>query len=393
MRKFLRKYLRKPSRLRSGPGAPAAEATTDATDTATLNLVLRNDTGAAQLYAHITGTDDKGLVLLAADGTTQLRPPSPSSTLQPVGADYAIAVGGRGATRTVKVPRLSGARIWFCRDRALTFFVNPGPSLVEPSATNPSDPNYGLDWAFCEFTWNQQQLYANVSYVDFVGLPISLSLVTGSGAVKSVPGMPAGRGWDKLVVRGADGKPLRALSPVAGGVLVPGLFDGYYQPYVDAVWAKYAKEDLTVDTQFKWGKVTGRVGADGQTLTFSSGGGSFGKPSAADIFSCSTGPFAGGSGVSDEQLNVGARLAAALNRSTLAANPQQPEGERVDAYYREAITNHYARICHETSVQGRGYAFPYDDVGPSTGKDQSGFVNDPNPQELTIGVGKPLEGS
>ncbi|PHH84969.1 hypothetical protein CDD83_1102 [Cordyceps sp. RAO-2017] len=371
---------------------------------ATLDVVLRNDTGAAQLYAHITGSDDKGLVMMAADGKTVHRPVSPSGTLQPVGADCTIKVGSPGSARTVRIPRISGARIWFAKDKPLIFFVNPGPALVEPSATNPTDPNYDLDWAFCEFTWNQQELYANVSFVDFVGLPISLELQTGDGHVKKVPGLPSdglekvcakleeqarhdGRGWNKLVIRGSGGAALRALSPNAGGVLQPGLFDGYYQAYVDSVWAKYAAEDLTVDTQFTWGRVKGRV-RDGK-LTFE-GVASFDKPSAVDIFSCSTGPFAGGPGVTPERLNLGARIVAALNRSTLLVNANQPEGERVELYYRERVTNHFARICHQTSVEGRGYAFPYDDVSSSTGVDQSGFVNDPNPRQLTVGVGRPL---
>lgn len=381
-----------------------------------LDIVLRNDTGAARLYAHITGSDQAGLVLVGADGKTTYRPASPAGTLHPLGADCSILVGGPGSSRRVQVPRMAGARIWFCKDRPLTFYVNPGPALVEPSATNATDPNHDVEWGFCEFTWNQQELYVNVSFVDFVGLPISLRLATAGGKVKTVPGLPSdglervsarleeqarrdGKGWDKLVVRDkGGGRVLRALSPNAGAVLAPGLFDGYYQAYVDAVWAKYAASDLTVDTQFKWGRLKGRVDkADGK-LTFAgsgqggSSGAKFGKPSAGDIFSCSTGPFAGGAGVTEEQLNIGARLAAALNRSTLLDNADQPGGEKVETYYRQPVTNHFARICHEVSVEARGYAFPYDDVGPSDGKDQSGFVNDPNPKELTVCVGKPLAG-
>ncbi|RDA93355.1 hypothetical protein CP533_0330 [Ophiocordyceps camponoti-saundersi (nom. inval.)] len=381
----------------------------------TLDVVLRNDTDdATELYAHVTGSDDKGLVLITADGKTLYRPASPGSTLQPLAADCAIKLGGRNGSRVVKMPRISAARIWFSKARPLTFFVNPGPALVEPSATNTSDANYDLDWGFCEFTWNENELYANVSFVDFVSLPISLQLVTGNGAVKTVPGLLSdgrerigaaleqqaardGRGWDKLVIRRAGdyATPLRVLSPNAGGVLVPGLFDGYYQDYVDAVWRKYAAEDLTVDTQFTWGKVRGRVRpSDGRLVFTGPGGSSFTRPTAADVFSCSTGPFAAGSGgdASEQmlRLNIGARLAAALNRSTLMANTDQPDSEKVENYYQGSVTNHYARACHEAAVEGRGYAFPYDDVGPAGGKDQSGFVNDPNPRLLTVAVGRPL---
>ncbi|GAO16446.1 uncharacterized protein UV8b_06378 [Ustilaginoidea virens] len=372
---------------------------------ATLNVVLRNETGASQLYAHITGRDEHGIVMLSSDGKTPHHPPSPSDTLQPVGADCAIAVGAHGASRTVSIGRISGARIWFCKDQPIRFFVNPGPALVEPSATNPADANYNLAWGFCELTWNEQQIYANVSFVDFVSLPVSIQLKTGGGSVKTVAGLPSdgldrvcdaladqaradGKAWDRLVVKSPSGANMRALSPNSGGVLSPDLFEGYYAPYVDAVWEKYASEDLTVNTQFRWGDAVGRVGKDGK-LAFD-GVGSFDKPAASDVFSCSTGPFAAGPGVSEEMLNLGARIAAALNRSTLLANSRQPEGETLGSYYKDAVTNHYSRICHLVSVQGRGYAFPYDDVGPSSGEDQSGFVNDPDPQELTVCVGRPL---
>jgi hypothetical protein len=371
----------------------------------TIDVVLKNNTNSPNLFAHITGQDGRGLVLLQADGRSLYHPGSPGGTLQPLGADCAINVGGPGQSRTLTVPRIFGARVWFCKDRPLTFLLNPGPALVEPSATNPADPNYNADWGFAEFTYNQYELYANVSYVDFVSLPVSLRLETASGTVKSVDGMPAGalqavserllqqgardgKGWDRLVIRSPSGETLRALSPNSGAVLIPGLFDGYFQPHVDAVWDKYRNENLVVNSQFTWGDVTGRVGGDG-LLTFSNDGGSFAKPSARDIFSCNSGPF-DHSGASQLKLNIGARISAALNRSTLLINPRQPEGERVETYYRDAVTNHYSRAVHEVAINGRGYAFPYDDVGSSNGVDQSGFVNDPNPRVLTIAIGAPL---
>lgn len=373
----------------------------------TLSIVVKNNTSAPQLYAFVTGTAAQGLFFLRSDGVTPYYPASPSSTLQPLSQNCAVAVGGPGQSRTLTVPQLAGARIWFSQAKPLTFLLNPGPAVVEPSSTNAADPNYGVQWAFCEFTLNTSELYVNVSYVDFFSIPVSLQLENGAGKVTSVPGMPKGAldsictqlkaqaakdgaGWDKLVVQ-SGGSNLRALSPNSGSVMFPGLFDGYYQPYVDAVWKKYQAADLTVNTQFQdWGNVVGRVDAAGKKLVFPSGYGSFAKPAAVDIFSCDSGPFAGGSGVTAQQLNVGARLAAALNRSTLLNGGQQPEGEDVDQYYTEKVTNHYSRICHAVSVGGRGYAFPYDDVGKTGGVDQSGFLSDGDPKVLTIGVGAPL---
>nr|WP_282206407.1 beta-1,3-glucanase family protein [Kitasatospora fiedleri] len=63
------------------------------------------------------------------------------------------------------------------------------------------------------------------------------------------------------------------------------LFSGYFEPYVDQVWSKYASTDLRIDTQYTWGAFTGRV--SGNTLTFP-GAGSFAKPSTLAIFSAAT---------------------------------------------------------------------------------------------------------
>ena len=371
---------------------------------ATLPIVFKNNTSSPNLFAHITGRDSQGVFILSADGSTPYRPVSPTEILQPLAVDCAIAVGAPGVSRTVQIPHLFGARIWFCKDRPLTFLLNPGPAVVEPSATNPTDPNYEADWGFCEFTWNEQQLYVNVSYVDFVSLPIELVLENGKGVVTRVPGLPTGgldavcdklvqqgqadgKGWDRLVIKNKDGHNLRALSPNAGMVMWPDLFTNYFNPIVDAAWKKYETTDLTVNTQVQaWGNAIGRV--SNNQLVFPPDGGSFSKPSARDIFSCNSGPFEHRPDATEKILNIGARLAAALNRSTLARNSVQPEGEQVSAYYQDAVTNHYSRVCHEVTVGGRGYAFPYDDVGPSQGQvDQSGFLNDGDSKVLTVGVG------
>ena len=276
--------------------------------------------------------------------------------------------------------------------------LNPGPALVEPSVTNESDPNYEVYWDFCEFTYNSFQLFVNITYVDFVSLPIALQLENTSGLVTTVAGTPSngldsvcsaltaqsavdGAGWKDLIVKDpATGANLRAISPNAGIVMNNALFNGYFQAYVDQVWAKYATTSLQVDTQASYGVVSGKVDSS-SNLAFGDAG-SFPQPSAADIFSCSTGAFAVGT---DEMANIAARLAAAFNRSTLLINSNQPDGEVVSTYYADPVTNHYARIVH--AVSKTGYAFPYDDVGPSEGADQSGSLFDPNPKLLTVTVG------
>lgn len=85
------------------------------------------------------------------------------------------------------------------------------------------------------------------------------------------------------------------------------LLSGYYQPYVDQAWSKYTNTDLKIDTQGQWGVVTGRVSSSNGLLTFPNVG-TFAKPSAIDIFSCSSGPFGNyPAATSDEMGAIGAR--------------------------------------------------------------------------------------
>jgi hypothetical protein len=385
------------SALGLGTGALAFRASAT---TPTLQIALQNTTTSNQVYAYVTGQaidNNNALMLLESDGHTVYYPSSPGSTGAPLGANCAIALGAPGSTTTITIPHIAGGRIWFSIGAPLTFLLNPGPGLVEPSVSNQSDPNIHLMWDFCEFTYNAAQMFANISYVDFVSIPISLALTSSSGATQTVSGLPTngldtvcsnlkaqhaadGAGWDQLVVTNG-GANLRALSPNNGIVINSSLFSGYYQPYVNQVWSKYSSQSLAVDTQASWGTVNGQV--SGGQLTFP-GLGSFAQPSAADIFSCSTGPFANTAGAMGP---LTARISAAFNRSTLLIDASQPDGENPANYYQNTITNHYSRIAHAASLDHRGYGFPYDDVAPNGGADQSGAVSDGSPTLLTVAVG------
>ncbi|KAI9047736.1 hypothetical protein LZ554_008446 [Drepanopeziza brunnea f. sp. 'monogermtubi'] len=392
-------------------GTEAAVVATDrdlsvsATTAATLNLSLVNRTSSNNVNAYVTGLaidNSYRFVLIQSDGRTPYYPSSPSSVGSPLAVNCAIPLGPPGSSKIVTIPRIAGGRIWFSIDSSLTFRLNPGPGLVEPSVSNPSDPNYKLNWGFCEFTFNNFQLFANISYVDFVSIPIALNLINTAGAKQSVIGIPKnglqrvvqglidqnakdGKGWDKLVVRASNGSVLRALSPNTGIVMDSSLFQGYYDAYVNAIWDKYSRAPLTVDTQAQWGTVSAYV--SNNLLTFANIG-SFAKPSAKDIFSCSTGPFAAYPVNTDAMGNLTARLAAGLNRSTLLEVSKHP-AESLRAYYQGAggVTNHYSRVVHAVNGDGRGYAFPYDDVGASGSQDLAGAVSDGAPKILEVVVG------
>ena len=371
---------------------------------ATVKIALQNQTSSSTVFAYITGQaldNNNALFLLQSDGQTPYFPTSPSSTGSSLSQNCAIPLGAPGNTTTVTVPHLAGSRIWFSVDGTLTFLLNPGPALVEPSVTNPSDPNINLSWDFCEFTFNAAELFVNITYVDFVCLPISLALTNTSNATQRVSGMASdglstvcqgltaqtatdGAGWSSLIVpHPSGGGNLRALSPNNGILLNSSLFKNYYQNYVNQVWSLYTNQTLSIDTQASFGTVSGRVDPSTDQLDFGSGL-TFARPSTADIFSCSTGPFVVGS--NPESGALVARLAAAFNRSTLLVDSVLPNATP-SQYYQDATTNHYSRIVHKANLDGIGYAFPYDDVTPTGGANQSGAVQDPNPRLLTVAVG------
>ncbi|MEV0226062.1 glycoside hydrolase family 64 protein [Streptomyces sp. NPDC050704] len=379
------------------PAATAAPATCE--------LALKNASLPGTVRAYVTGHEQStgNWLLLRADGSVY-RPASPSAPQTPLPVDCAIPLGAAGsAPKVLTLPQMFGARVYFVRDDTLDFFLNPGPSLVEPAFATAADPNYGRTWSFCEFTFNPQQLYANISYVDLVtALPIGLTLEgdathtvapMSDGAVDKIASdltaqaARDGQPWDKLVIRGDGGEVLRVISPQ--NLMAPYFdrpaempFRDVWNSYIDQVWEKYRTTDLKIDLQGGRGVFTGRVSGD--TLTFT-GGHTFAKPTSKDVFTCNHGPFANNPGDPDDKKGLLARLAAGFNRSIMLTHPAQPNGTTTADYYKGTITNHWARVVHANSPIG--YAFPYDDVRPDGQPDVSGAAHDGNPRRFTVTVG------
>ncbi|KAI4871166.1 glycoside hydrolase family 64 protein [Hypoxylon rubiginosum] len=361
-----------------------------------LKVALKNSSDSDQVYAYITGIalqHGGQRCILKVDGDLYF-PQDPPAIGSPLTEDCAIPIGPPGHTVTVTIPQMAGGRIWFSRGRKLTFLLNPGPALVEPSVLNPSDPNADVDFGFCEFTLNDAQLYANISYVDFVPrLPIAISLEQDGGEAQHVAGMAPdgvdrlaaalreqahadGRPWDKLVVE-RDGRVLRVLNATHGNA-VGASFDGYFEPYVDEVWA--ARPALRINTQAAPGILDAEfTGDDAITI----GGETFGKPTTADILGCNSGPFT--TGPSPTRNAIIPRLAAAFARTALLGADEHPSLPHT--FYGRDPTNHYARLVHAHNADGKGYAFAYDDVQPDGGNDQSGKVNAGDPALFTVTVG------
>ena len=383
-----------------------------------LQIALKNQTDSDQVYAYITGIaiqSNGARVLLKANGKDLYYPSNPPAIGSALAEDCAIPLGPPSNTVIVTIPQIAGGRLWFSRDGKLTFLLNPGPALVEPSVLNPSDPNASVNFAFCEFTLNNDQLFANIrfavcpfpkshrctnkdiSYVDFASaIPIALTLESHSGSTQHVAGTPPdgldricdglraqaqrdGQPWDKLIVTRGD-KPLRALNPTHGAA-VGASFDGYFEPYIDAVWQKYQSASLRINTQAAAGVVPGTIHPRNSQLVI--GGQPFSKPTTADVLGCNSGPFATGPDATRNAIIP--RLAAAFCRSTLLVAEEHPSTP--ETFWRDDRTNHYARVVHEVNRDGKGYAFAYDDVQPDGGEDQSGKVNAGDPKLWTVTVG------
>lgn len=366
---------------------PLAGATAPSASPVTLPVSVVNRRTDRALFAHVMGRDAGGWVFLAADGRTPYRPAPSGAGLSPLPVATGIRVPA-GGTAAITLPRMGSGRVFLSVGQPLRFFVAPDGGIATPSVANPNDPNADVEWGFCEFTFDEFGLYANLTMVDFVALAVGLRLQTVSGrqtvgglvpgGLAAIASGLAGRdGWSELVVRRA-GVPVRVLSPNMLGA--NGSLADYLDPYIDQVWSKYRQTDLIVDTQSRWGRLTGRVGSDG-LLKFA-GAGSFARPSTYAVFNCSVDPFVT---ANDVMGNLSARLAAALNRGTLLANPVQPDATAA-AFYRVPLTNHYARLVHRSMADGAGYAFPYDDVH-ADGYNTEGRVVDPAPRRLTILAG------
>lgn len=370
-----------------------------------LDIQLQNQSNSDQIWAYITGISISNgqRVILKSNGRDLYYPQQVSQIGSPLAEDCAIPLGPPGNTVSVHIPQMAGGRIWFSSGSKLTFLLNPGPALVEPSVLNPSDPNARVDFSFAEFTLNNDQLFANISYVDFVPrLPIALTLETAGGGVQHVSGLGPGgieqicealraqaqrdgRPWDKLAVPSDAGTTLRVLSPTHGDA-VGASFAGYFEPYVEEVWERYSRSGghkLRINTQAAAGVVSGHVNHHGQ-LVFGEGE-AFSKPTTADVLGCNSGPFT--TGPSPCRNSIIPRLAAAFQRSAFGVEGCDEHPSDPSTFYRRDPTNHYCRVVHEANLDSKGYAFAYDDVQPDGGADQSGKVNAGDPKTFIVAVG------
>ncbi|MFG2902260.1 glycoside hydrolase family 64 protein [Streptomyces zaomyceticus] len=357
---------------------------------ATIPLTFTNNSGRGdQVYIYNLGTElSTGRQGWAdANGTFH---PWPAGGSTPVPAPDAAIVGpANGRSTTIRLPKFSG-RVYFSYGQKLVFKLATG-GLVQPAVQNPSDPNRNILFNWSEYTLNDAGLWINSTQVDMVSVPYAVGVKRPDGSVANTGRLKPGGyrgfydalrgqpgGWANLIQTRSDGTVLRALAP-GHGIEAGALPSGVMNDYINRVWSKYATSTLTV-TPFAnqpsvkyYGRVSGNV------MNFTNGSGavvtSFQKPDSDSVFGCYKLLDAPNDQVRGP---ISRTLCAGYNRSTLLTNPNQPDTSSAN-FYKDSVTNHYARKIHAQMVDGKAYGFAFDDVGA-----HESLVHDGNPQQAYV---------
>ncbi|MDY7085956.1 MAG: beta-1,3-glucanase family protein [Actinomycetota bacterium] len=286
--------------------------------------------------------------------------------------DVSIPGPANGSSVTVKMPKNLSGRLYMSFGQKLDFRLTTD-GLVQPAPWAGGDPNRDILFDWSEFTLNDSGLFINSSQVDMFAVPHAISVTGGDGkTLKTGEVKPNGRqrvidaikaapDFARSVVTRADGTVLRVLAP--GKAADAGLMSPtYLDAYITRSWNTYTGKNLTVapfsdrpDTKF-FGRTSGNVmnftDTSGKTVA------SFTKPSTANVWGCD-----GALGAPNDLVvgPIARTLCAALTRNTLDRLDVQPSGTAAD-FYKGDTPNVYGKVIHDNMVDGRAYAFAFDDV-------------------------------
>lgn len=360
-------------------GAPLLARTVGAESTAQplapLSLTVANESGrAGSLFVYVVGTDlaSARQCRLSADGA--LVPVSESDNGPDGFTDYSIEVSG---SRTLSLPQGMSGRIYTALGEKLKFRCNPGNALAYPAGWVAADPNYPVLHDCAEFTYDGAGMHCNITMVDMLSVPMEISL---SGATQQKTGRlkDGGRAAVFSALAGTPGfenlvlDDLRVIAPGHG--LDAGRFaSDYFAGLIDEVWNHYRSNTMTVTAGAR--TFTGSV--QGDQFVFDGGVKAFAKPSTRDVLFCDGALAAPNDGVTGP---VAATLGAGFNRGVLTATGNQPVAD-ASTYYKTSVTNHYSRIMHENTVDGKAYGFAFDDVS-----EHASYIEDPAPTSMTLTV-------
>ncbi|WP_430783686.1 beta-1,3-glucanase family protein [Actinoplanes sp. G11-F43] len=355
-----------------------------------LPVTLTNSSGRnQQVFVYVLGVNLETGKLGYVNAAGAFTPWTGGGPVPVPAPDVSIPGPANGSSTTIKVLRNISGRIYFSFGKKLDFRLT-GDGLVQPAPWAGGDPNRDILFDWSEFTLNSSGLWLNSSQVDMFAVPHSVAVTGGSGKVsKTGEVKPNGRqrvidavradpDFAKSIVTGSDGTVLRVLAP--GKAADAGLMSPtYLDSYISSAWNAYTGRNLTVVPFGDRPEVryTGRTA--GNVMNFTDGTGktvaSFTKPSTANVWGCD-----GALGAPNDQIvgPIARTLCAALWRTTLGTIDTQPGGTAAD-FYKNGPANTYAKAVHDNMVDGKAYAFAFDDV-----QAQESLVHDGDPRAAKI---------
>jgi len=344
-----------------------------------LPLTVVNNSGQYgddDVWVHVVGTNlsTGAMGHIGADGNFA------EIAMSDNGSDGYTSYGIRlSEMSTLPLATLSG-RVYVSMGEQLKFKVvsaGTGLGLQYPAGWTSGDPSYDILHDCFEFTNNDAGFYTNTTMVDMFSLPMYITLTgestqtTGQwkdGArAKIFEEIGSQSGFEQLVI-----DDLRVIAPGHG--LDAGLFSSsFLDDNIAARWSQYGSETMTMTANNQ--EYTGQV--SGSNFVFSQNGSevtSFSQPSTRDVLFCDGALTAPNDGVSGP---IAAILAAGLNRGVLKYATQPVTDTSL--YYPGSNVNHYARVMHEYTVDGKAYGFAFDDVC-----EQASYIQDSAPTAVTL---------
>ncbi|MGK5678240.1 beta-1,3-glucanase family protein [Actinoplanes sp. URMC 104] len=384
------------SKPTTNPPAPAPTTTRPAAPVEVppasnvLPVTVTNNTGRNDnVFLYVLGVNlttgklgyvDAGGAFTAWTGGAAVPVPAP---------DVSIPGPANGGSTTLRLPKNLSGRLYMSFGKKLDFRLSTD-GLVQPAPWAGGDPNHDILFDWSEFTLNDSGLWLNSSQVDMFAVPHVVSVTGGNGATsrtgevkaggrqRVIDAVKASPDFAKSVVTRADGTVLRVLAP--GKAADAGLMSPtYLDPYISSAWNAYATKTLTVVpfTDQPNTKYLGRT--SGNVMNFTDGSGktvaSFTKPTTANVWGCD-----GALGAPNDLVvgPIARTLCAALTRTTLGRLDTQPSGTAAD-FYQGNPANLYAKVIHENMVDGKAYAFAFDDV-----QNQESLVHSGDPRTAGI---------
>lgn len=349
-----------------------------------MKLSIVNNTNQYQnedIYFGIIGEQSGKWGYINPDGSWQAAPPESQKLDVPF-------INLAAQSSLVLSPPIISGRCWLSLGQPLTVPLWDS-GFIGPAFNAETDPNYNIIFDMFEFTYNPNKtIYCNTTSVDFFGIPITAAL---TGNENQNVGMSASRSeifkafqetppFDSLI-RTVDNTQLRILAPQKDATFP----QNYFDPYIDQCWQQYQNQSLTLQplpyngaTYISEGSVDANnvfnfVTTPGNTTH------TIPKPTSTDVFGCD-GVFnpTGSDLARIIDGDIKNQVSSALNR-TILLNSDSSTWCDASKYYLNSITNYYAKILHELSIDGKSYAFPYDDKC-----EQSSTIVDTSPQEIVL---------